>query len=92
VSLSSFGNPAWETIRGVRFSMRHGSLLVPVLITHAAVEAMEPPTPGVGGHLACVNKHRSAFEQIANAKHQRKQLGESGVVIVEAGHLKLMSG
>ena len=34
MSLSSFGNPAWESIRGVRFSMLHGPALVAVLITH----------------------------------------------------------
>jgi hypothetical protein len=92
MSLTPIGNPAWETIRGVRFAMRSGSMLVPVLITHAAVDGIEPPTPGVGGHLACFNKHRSAFEQVASAKHQRQQLGESGMVTVEAGDLKLMSG
>ena len=89
MSLSSVGNPAWETIRGVRFAMLRGSMLVPVLITHAAVEGMEPPTPG--GRLACFNKHRTAFEQIASAKHQRQQLGEGGMLIVEVGDLKLIS-
>ena len=91
MSLSSVGNPAWETIRGVRFGMLRGSMLVPVLITHAAVEGMEPPTPGAGGRLACFNKHRTAFEQIASAKHQRQQLGEGGMLVVEVGDLKLIS-
>ena len=67
MSLSSVGNPAWETIRGVRFAMLYGSTLVPVLITHAAVDDIEPPAPGVGGHLACFNKHRDTFEQAARA-------------------------
>jgi hypothetical protein len=28
MSLSSVGNPAWETIRGVRFAMLYGATLV----------------------------------------------------------------
>ena len=71
--------------------MLHGSMLVPVLITHAAVDGIEAPTPGVGGYLPCFNKHRNAFEQIASAKHQRQQLNESGMVIVEAADLKMNS-
>jgi hypothetical protein len=92
MSLTPVGNPAWDTIRGVRFSMLRGSMLVPILVTHAAVDDIELPTPGVGGHLACFNRHRDAFEQVANAKHQRRQLEEGGVVIVDAGDLKLISG
>ena len=91
MSLSSVANPAWETIRGVRFAMLYGTTLVPVLITHAAVDDIELPTAGVGGHLACFNKHRDAFEQVASAKHQRGQLEESGTVIVQAGDLKFSS-
>jgi hypothetical protein len=91
MSLTAIGNPAWETIRGVRFGMLYGSTLVPVLITHAAVDDVELPAAGVGGHLACFNKHRNAFEQAASAKHQRGQLEESGVVIVQAGDLKSSS-
>jgi hypothetical protein len=92
MSLSSVGNPAWETIRGVRFAMLRGSMIVPVLITHAAVDAIELPTPGVGGHLACFSKHRNVFEHLASGKHQRQQLGESEMVIVDAGDLKLFGG
>ena len=33
MSLSSVANPAWETIRGVRFAMLDGSTLVAVLVT-----------------------------------------------------------
>ena len=70
--------------------MRHGSLLVPILITHAAVEAIELPTPGVGGH-PCFNKHRNTFEEAARAKYHRQQFTEDGVVTVDAGDLKLPS-
>jgi Protein of unknown function (DUF1488) len=92
MSLSSVANPAWETIRGIRFAMRHGSLLVPILITHAAVEAIELPTPGVGGHLACFNKHRNTFEEAVRAKYHRQRFTEDGVVTVDASDLKLPSG
>ena len=39
MSLSSVGNPAWQMIRGVRFAMRNGPTLVPVLVTHDAALA-----------------------------------------------------
>ena len=90
MSLLSIGNPAWETIRGIRFAMCHGSLLVPILITHAAVEAIETPTHGVGGHLACFNKHRNTFEEAARAKHHRHRFTEDGMVTVDAGDLMVM--
>ena len=91
MSLSSIGNPAWETIRGVRFAMRYGPTLVDVLVTQAALDTFEHAEPGVGGHLACFNKHRDALELIATAKHQRGQLEESGAVTVEVGDLKMLS-
>jgi hypothetical protein len=92
MSLTAVGNPAWETIRGVRFAMLRGSMLVPVLITHAAVDDIEPLTPGVRGHLARFYKHRDVFEQAASAKHKRQHLEEGGLVIVDAGDLKLITG
>ena len=88
MSLSSVGNTAWNTIRGVRFTMAYGLTFVPVLITHDALDDMERDPPAVGGHLACFNKHRDAIEKVANAKYQRGQLEEGGVVIVQAGELK----
>jgi hypothetical protein len=72
--------------------MRHGSLLVPILITYAAIEAIEPPTLGVGGHLACFNKHRNTFEEAAHAKHHRQPFTEDGMVTVDAGDLKIALG
>ena len=88
MSLSSVGNPAWETIRGVRFAMLDGTTLVAVLVTHAALDDIERARPGVGWYLACFNKHRDAIEQVANVKHQRGQREESGTVIVQGGDLK----
>jgi len=56
MSLSPVGNPAWETIRGVRFSMLHGPTLVTALVTHAALLEIDDDTPEVGGQLACFLK------------------------------------
>ena len=39
---------------------------------------IERAPAGVGGYLACFNKHRNTIEQIAIAKHQRGQLDEIG--------------
>ena len=91
MSLSSVANPAWETIRGVRFAMLYDSTLVAVLVTHAALDDIERARPRVGEHLACFNKHRDAIEKIASLKHQRGQCEESGAVIVQAGDLKSSS-
>jgi hypothetical protein len=88
MSLSSVGNPAWETIRGVRFSMLYGPTLVTVLVTHAALREIEHVGSGVGGYLACFAKHRDAFERVAGTKHQRGVLEESGAIIVQAGDIK----
>jgi hypothetical protein len=89
MSLASIGNPAWNTIRGVRFSMRHGGTLVAVLITHSALAEIEPFAPEAGGPLACFTKYRNAIEKAASGKHQRGEFDEDGVVIVIAGDLKL---
>ena len=91
MSLSSVGNPAWDSVRGVRFAMLYGPTLVAVVVTHAALDNIELPAAGAGGHLACFNKHRDAIEKIASAKHERHQLEEGGVVIVDAGDLKSLS-
>jgi len=86
--LSPVGNPAWDTIRGVRFAMLCGSTLVPILVTHAALDGIERAAAEMSGHLACFHKHREAIEQVASVKHQRGEREESGAVIVQAGDLK----
>ena len=88
MSLSSVACPAWETIRGVRFSMLYGPTLVTVLVTHAALHEIDHATTRESGHLVCFHKHRDAIEQVASVKHQRGLLDESGAVIVQAGDLK----
>jgi hypothetical protein len=88
VSLSSVGNPAWQTIRGVGFAMRNGPTLVAILVTHDAVDDVEKATAGDGGPLARFRKHRDRFELAASTKHQRGQFEEDGSVIVDVADLK----
>ena len=71
--------------------MLHGSTLVAVLVTHAALDDLERARPGVGRYLACFNKHRDAIEEVANVKHQRGQCEENGAVIVQHGDLRSSS-
>jgi hypothetical protein len=72
----------------MRFAMQFGPTLVPILVTPGALESLELPAAGVGGYLACFNKHRDMFEQVASAKHQRGQFDEVSGVAVEAADLK----
>jgi hypothetical protein len=88
VSLSSVGNPAWDTIRGVRFAMRNGPTLVAILVTHDAVDDVEKAAAGDGSPLVRFNKHRNRFELAASAKHQRGQCEEDGLVIVDVADVK----
>ena len=48
MSLASIGNPAWNTIRGVRFGMRYGPTLVAVFVTHSALEEIDVVSPDRG--------------------------------------------
>jgi len=89
MSLSPIGNPAWETIRGVRFAMQYGPSLVAILVTNAALDEIELVPES--GYLARFNKHRDTIEKVASGKHQRGQIKESGVVVVQAGDLKPIS-
>jgi len=64
MSLSPIGNPAHETIRGVRFAMLGSTGLVAVLVTRAALEEIEAPRPQKGGYLGRFERHRGKFEKI----------------------------
>jgi hypothetical protein len=88
MSLSPIACPAWESIRGVRFTMLYGPTLVTVLVTHPALDDIDHETTKAGGHLACFHKNRDAIEQVASVKHQRGLLDDSAAVIVQAGDLK----
>jgi len=87
MNLTPIGNPAHETIRGVRFAMLGGFELVTVLVTYAALDEIEAQRPENVGYLDRFDKYRDRFEQIASSKHQRGQVETSGVVIVDAGDL-----
>ena len=65
--------------------MLYGPTLVTITVMHAALHEVEDVPPGVGGYLACLEKHRHTFEHVASAKHQRGSLEEGGAVIVQAG-------
>jgi hypothetical protein len=88
MSLSPVACPAWESIRGVRFTMLYGPTLVTVWVTHSALDEIDQATTTVGGHLACFRKHRDSIEPVASVKHQRGQVEESGAVIVQASDFK----
>ena len=91
MNLAPVGNPAHETIRGVRFAMQGSAGLVAVLVTHAALEAIEEQWSEKDGYLARFHRFRDKFEQIAISKHQRGQVETTGAVIVHAGDLGLVS-
>ena len=86
MSLASAGNPGWNTIRGVRFTMLDGWISVPVLVTHAALDYIE-----VARNLVAFNKNRDAIERIASSKHDRGDCEETGAVIVQARDFKIAS-
>ena len=87
MNLTPIGNPAHETIRGVRFAMLGGFELVTVLVTHAALDEIEAQRPENVGYLDRFDKYRDRFEQVASSKHERGQVEISGVVIIHAGDL-----
>ena len=87
MNLTPIGNPAHETIRGVRFAMLGGFGLVTVLVTHAALDEIEERRPENVGYLDRFDRYRDRFEQVASSKHERGQVEISGVVIIHAGDL-----
>jgi hypothetical protein len=90
MSLTPFTQPAHETIRGVKFAMLDGTVLVAVLVVHAALQSIEWSPPGSGDYLARFEKHRAEIEKIASRKHERGQIEENGSVVVQKGDLKVV--
>jgi hypothetical protein len=88
MSLIPIANPAQETIRGVRFSMLDGTFFVSVLVTHGALNGIEPSEPGSLDHLTCFRKHRRRLEHLASLKYDRGELEENGSVLVEASDVR----
>jgi len=89
MGLLSTAQPAHETIRGVKFAMLDGTMLVPVLVAHAALQSIEWSPPGSGNYLVRFAKHRDRLEQIASKKHGRGQIEENGSIIVQRDDLQV---
>ncbi len=88
MSLASVAQPAHETVRGVKFAMLDGTVLVAVLVAHAALQSLEWSPPGSGDYLARFDKHRTRLEGIASKKHDRGQIEENGSIFVQREDLK----
>lgn len=90
MGLSSIAQPAHETIRGVKFAMLDGTVLVAVLVAHAALQNIEWSPPGSGDYLARFEKHRAKLERIAISKHGLGEVEENGSIFVQSGDLKVV--
>ena len=82
------GYPANVSVRGVRFAMLDQGQLVDVLVTHAALDRMEPPSVGSTDYLSRFAKHRESFERIANDKFVRKVIEVDGSIAVIVGDVQ----
>ena len=81
--------PANVTVRGVRFAMLDLGQLIEILVTHGALDRMEPPSAGSTDYLARFAKHRESFERIANDKFIRHALEDDGSIAVLAGDVQV---
>jgi hypothetical protein len=80
--------PANVTVRGVRLAMMDQGQLIDVLVTHAALDRIEPPRVSGGDYLSRFAKHRESFERIANDKFIRNAVEENGSIAVLAGDVQ----
>jgi len=85
MALASVAQPPHETIRGVQFSMMNGTVLVNILVMHAALQVMDWSPPGSGDYLARFHKHRPTLEGIASGKHARGLIEENGSIVIQKG-------
>ncbi len=83
LTLSSIAQPAHETVRGVKFAMRDGAAIVPILVVHGALQVIDWSPPGSGDYLVRFEKHRRRLEEIANRMHQQGRLEEDGSILVQ---------
>jgi len=81
--------PANVTVRGVRFAMMDQGHLIEILVTHGALDRMEPPSAGCSDYLGRFAKHRESFERIANNKFIRNAIEENGSIAVLAGDVQV---
>jgi hypothetical protein len=65
--------------------MMNGTLLVNILVLHAALQALDWSPPGSGDYLVRFQKHRSVLEGIANGKHVRGLIEENGTIVIQKG-------
>jgi hypothetical protein len=80
--------PANVTVRGVRFAMLDLGQLVDILVTHAALDRMEPPNVSSRDYLARFAKHAETFERVANAKFTRGGIEADGSIAVLSGDVR----
>ena len=83
--LSPVAIPPHKTVRGVQFAMLDGTALVTIVVSHAAIKAIEPSPNWSGDYLTRFQKHKSAFERIASNKHARGHIEENGSIIIREG-------
>ena len=81
--------PANVTVRGVRFAMLDLGQLIEILVTHGALDRMEPPGGSSSDYLARFAKHRESFERLANEKFIRNAIEEDGSIAVLAGDVQV---
>ena len=81
--------PANVAVRGIRFAMMDQGHLVEILVTHGALDRMEPPSDGSTDYLARFAKHRESFERLANEKFIRNAIEENGSIAVLAGDVQV---
>ena len=89
MSLSSVAQPPHETVRGVKFAMLDGTVLVVILVAYGALQSIEWAPPGSGDYLARFEKHRATIEAAARRKHDRGLIEENGSIIVDRADLKV---
>ena len=80
--------PPNVTVRGIRFAMQDQGQLVDVLVTHAALDRVEPPNVNGSDYLDRFGKHRESFERVANDKFVRNAIEDDGSIVVLVGDLK----
>jgi hypothetical protein len=88
MSLASVAHPAHETVRGVKFAMLDGTVLVAVLVAHTVLQNLEWSPPGSGDYLARFEKFRAKLEGMASKKHDRGQIEENGSIFLQRDDLK----
>lgn len=89
MGLSSTAQPPHETIRGVKFAMLDGTMLVAILVAHAALQSIEWSPPGSGDYLARFERNRDRLEKIASKKHGRGQMEQNGSIVIQKSDLQI---